>query len=530
MLSPLHSTAGRNARATLLLCSLLLAPFALQAQTEPVDLKAVQQIRTEAFERSQVMETLFWLTDVHGPRLTNSRGFHSAADWAIQQMKTWGLSDPRKESTGPFGRSWDFSRFSAHLLKPQYATLVGFPLAWTPGTNGPVRARVVHAPLQEEADFAAFQGKLKGAIVLIDPIRTTLQAIDPPSTRLSDAALADMDKVNFNTAQPSGSARFENRRPPRSREDAVAFRKRLYAFLKTEGAAVVVTCAPLGDGLTAFGQSAGSREDADFTTPPAIVLAPDHYNRMVRLAAHKIDMEAEIGYEATLTPAADSYNLIADIPGTTKKDEVVMLGGHFDSWHGSTGATDDGAGSAVVMEAMRILKALRLPMKRTVRVALWQGEELGLLGSVAYVKQHYGDHTNMQLKPEHAKLAAYFNYDYGAGRIRGIYLQSNDMLRPIFRAWLEPFADLGASTIARRNATGTDHLAFDSVGLPGFQFIQDSLDYGRTHHSNLDSFDHVSPADLQQSAAIMAAFVYHAANRDEPLPRKPLPAPKPRAY
>ncbi|MCX6624869.1 MAG: M20/M25/M40 family metallo-hydrolase, partial [Acidobacteria bacterium] len=303
-------------------------------------------------------------------------------------------------------------------------------------------------------------------------------------------------------------------------------RRQKYAFLKAEGAMVVVVSGTLGDGVTTFGQSAGSRTDTEATTPPAIALAPDHYNRIVRLLAHQMPVELEVESKVRFLETPDSYNVIAEIPGTSKKEEVVMLGAHLDSWQGSTGATDNAAGSAVMIEAMRILRRLDVPMARTVRVALWGGEELGLLGSRAYVKDHFADPDSMVLKPGHAKLSAYFNVDYGAGRIRGIYLQGNDMLRPVFESWLKPFHDLDAKTLAPRQATGTDHLSFDAVGLPGFQFIQDSLEYGVTHHSNVDSPDHVQRADLMQAAAIVAAFVYQAATRPEMLPRKPLPRPK----
>src|SRR5581483_10282585 len=229
-----------------------------------------------------------------------------------------------------------------------------------------------------------------------------------------------------------------------------------------------------------------------------------------------------------LDDRTDSVNVVGEIPGTRKRAEGVMIGAHLDSWHGGTGATDNAAGSAVMIEVMRILKTLNLPMDRTVRMALWGGEEQGLLGSRAYVKEHFADRETMKLRPEHAKLAGYFNYDNGTGKIRGIYLQGNDMVRPIFEAWMQPFKDLGMTTGSIRNTGGTDHQSFDAVGLPGFQFIQDPIEYNtRTHHSNMDVYDRVQPGDLMEASAIMAAFVYHAAMRDEMLPRKPLPKPQP---
>jgi carboxypeptidase Q len=282
-------------------------------------------------------------------------------------------------------------------------------------------------------------------------------------------------------------------------------------------------------GGTVFGQAAGSRDPKDAVPPPTVALTPEHYNRVLRLLDAKIPVKLEFEIQAKfLDDRNDSVNVIGEIPGGRKRDEVVMIGAHLDSWHGATGATDNAAGCAVMIEALRILKTLNLPMDRTVRMALWSGEEQGILGSRAYVVEHFADRLDMKLKPEHAKLAGYFNVDNGSGKIRGVYLQGNDAMRPIFEAWFKPFQDLGAGTISIRNTTGTDHLSFDNVGLPGFQFIQDGLEYNsRTHHSNMDVYDRIQRADLSQMAAIVASFVYNAATRDEMLPRKPLPKPQP---
>ncbi len=510
-------SSRRRLTAGAILSALLLAASA-QTQPEVVDLSVVHRIRAEALNHSEVMEHLFYLTDVSGPRITNSPGYDAAANWAIKRFDEYGLSNAHKEKWGPFGRGWTFDRFSADLITPQYAPLVGFPLAWSPSTNGPVKAKVIFAPLATAADFEKYKGKLRGAIVLIDPLRASSLEWKPRATRLTDAELEEQTKQVISSALPPSPADAR-----RKRQEAVALRKKKYAFLKDEGAAVIVVTGYRGDGLTLMAQAAGSRLDKEPTTPPAIALAPDHYDRIVRLLEHKIPVEMEVNSQVRFLDTPDSYNVLAEIPGTTKKDEVVMIGAHLDSWQGATGATDNAVGCAVMIEAMRILHKLNLPMARTVRVALWGGEELGLFGSEAYVKDHFADPDTMVLKPEHAKLSAYFNLDYGPGRIRGVYLQSNDMMRPIFEAWLKPFHDLDAKTIAPRNATSTDHIAFDNVGLPGFQFIQDSLEYGVTHHSNLDSYDHTQRADLMQAAAIVAAFAYQAATRPEMLPRKPLP-------
>jgi Zn-dependent M28 family amino/carboxypeptidase len=300
----------------------------------------------------------------------------------------------------------------------------------------------------------------------------------------------------------------------------------LNAFLRSEQVAAVLRVDQRGAGGFLFAESAGSFKTNAPEAPPSIVLAPEQYNRLWRLTEKHLPVEVAVDLKASFIENPFIANVIGEIPGTSKKDEIVMLGAHLDSWHAGTGATDNAAGCAVMLEAMRILKTLQLKMDRTVRVALWSGEEQGLYGSRAYVRDHFGDAITMELKPEHAKLAAYFNVDNGSGRIRGIHLQGNDMARPIFEAWLAPFKDLGADTISIRDTGGTDHLSFDAVGLPGFQFIQDPLDYGsRTHHSDMDVYDHVEPGDLMQAAAIVASFAYNAATRTEMIPRKPLPKP-----
>ena len=282
-----------------------------------------------------------------------------------------------------------------------------------------------------------------------------------------------------------------------------------------------------GDDGTIFAAGGGSREARDPLPPPMVALAAEHYNRLVRLLDKGVPVKLELEVRAQVEQDnAPGFNVIAELPGGSKKDEMVMLGAHLDSWQAGTGAADNGAGCAVVLEAMRILTALKLKMDRTVRIALWDAEEEGLIGSREYVKAHFADRETMELKPEHARLAGYFNFDNGSGKIRGVYLQGNDMLRPIFQAWLEPFKDMGAATVSIRNTGGTDHLSFDAVGLPGFQFIQDPLDYStRTHHSNMDVYDHLQKSDLMEAAAIMASFVYNAATRPEMLPRKALPKP-----
>jgi hypothetical protein len=499
-------------------CATLALASALFAQ-ESVDLATVHRIKREAFDNSKVMETLFYLTDVHGPRLTNSPGFHRASDWAVERLKSAGLANPRKEKWGPFGRGWSHTKFEAHLIEPGYQTLIGFPMAWSPGTNGPVTAEPIFAPMKEEKDLAKYKGKLRGKVVLIDAVRETPQMVAGQSRRFDTKGLDDLV--------------LDTPAPPRSdtqRRTAQRWATQRNKFLNEEGALAVVSTGYRGDGGTVFASRAGSH-DGKYPDPPTMIaVTPEHYNRIVRLLDKKVPTKLRLDVEAQYHDATkDSHNIVAEIPGTTKADEIVMLGAHFDSWHGGTGASDNAAGSAVMMEAVRILKALDLKMARTVRIALWSGEEQGLLGSKAYVKEHFADPEKMAPTSQHAKLAAYFNYDNGGGKIRGIHIQGNDMVRPIFESWLVPFRDLGATHVTIRNTGGTDHLSFDAVGLPGFQFVQDPLEYEtRTHHSNMDTYDHLVPADLKQAAAVVASFVYNAANRPEMLPRKPLPKAQPR--
>jgi carboxypeptidase Q len=539
-----------------------LVPLLARAD-EHVDLATIHRIKSEAFEDSKVMDTLFWLTDANGPRLTGSPGLRSAQDWALHALQGWGAANAHLEKWGTFGRGWSMSRYSASMVAPTFAPLQGIPKAWSGPTEGPVTAEAVLAPLflpSERAEMSDMnklrarikkysdehKGKLRGKVVLLEMARELELPTELPSSRYDDAKLAALVVAPEPTPPapvewpvtklPSDQKKareFLSSLPMAIQADYYERRSRsydaLWAFFREEGVAAVFMTDRRGDGGLVFAEAVNGRDPKLPIPPPVIVLAPEPYNRIVRLVEKKIPVKLEVDLQARFyDDAPDGLNVIAEIPGGKKKDEVVMLGGHLDSWHAATGATDNGAGSAVVLEAFRILKTLKLPMDRTVRLALWSGEEQGLLGSLGYVKAHFADPVTMALKPEHAKLAGYFNLDNGTGKIRGIYLQGNDMARPIFEQWLVPFHDQGASTITIRNTGGTDHESFDGVGLSGFQFIQDPLDYGtRTHHSSLDSYDHAQAGDLMQAAAIMAAFVYEAATRPEQLPRKPLPKPLP---
>jgi hypothetical protein len=527
MFLPLMRTA-RSARNLLVATAVVVASVSLLAQ-EPVDLSVVHRIRDEALQNSKVMDHLFYLTDVYGPRLTNSPGFYGAADWVVKQLGEWGIP-ARQEAWGPYGRGWTFTRFSANLIEPQYAPLIGVPLAYTPGTNGRVSGEAMIAVINNEGDFAKYKGTLKGKMLLLGTGRDLPMSLQPLALRRSDAeleALVQPPTPPAGAQRPPGATAAAT--GPNGQVGNLQFQRALNRFLADEGVAVVVRIGGgRSEGGTVFAQAGGSRDPKDPVPPPMVALTPEHYNRIARLLDHKIPVKLEFDIEARFVDdRTDSLNVIGEIEGGRKRQEVVMIGAHLDSWHGGTGATDNAAGSAVMIEVMRILKTLNLRLDRSVRLALWGGEEQGILGSRAYVAEHFAARENMVLKPDHARLSGYFNVDNGSGKIRGVYLQGNDAMRPVFEAWLKPFEDLGARTISIRNTGGTDHLSFDAVGLPGFQFIQDPLEYdARTHHSNMDLYDRVQRADMMQMAAIVASFVYNAANRDDLLPRKPLPAPQ----
>jgi carboxypeptidase Q len=506
---------------------------------EPVDLSVVQRIKAEAFENSKVMDHEFYLTDVYGPRLTNSPGFKAAGDWVVKRLQEYGLTNVREESWGPFGRSWTYTHYAGHMVEPQYQPLIGFPLAWTPSTDGAVQGEAIYAPLNNDGDLEKFHGKLRGKVVLSMPAKQLTMILEPLGHRLTDMEL----EARATSADPS---RLANpfRGPvapgqpvtPEEREKQAQFRKKVNQYLKDEGALAVLQYGYNGDGGTVFAAAGGSRDAKDPVPPPMVAVTPEHYNRVMRLLEHKIPVKLEFDIKAQFIDSpTDSFNVIGEIEGGRKKDEIVMLGAHLDSWHGGTGATDNATGSSVAIEAVRILKSLNVQMDRTVRIALWSGEEEGLLGSQAYVKQHFADRETMQPKPEYYKLDAYYNDDTGTGKFRGIGAQGNLQVKPIFEAWLKPFHDLGATTVSgvtaftARRPAGTDHTSFDYVGLPGFGFMQDPMEYNtRTHHSNMDVYDRVQPGDVMQAAAIMATFVYHTAMREQMMPRIPMPKPLPK--
>lgn len=513
----------------LLLVWLSLVTGYSQKAAEAIDPKIIQKIRQEGLENSKVMETAFYLTDVSGPRLSNSPGLKRAQDWGQKTLTQWGLINVQLEPWGQFGRGWEIQKSYLAMTAPYYHSLIAAPKAWTPGTNGQVNAHVILLNATKEEDLSPYVGKLKGQVVITPLIAPLKTSFEPDAKRYTDEDLVKL--IGPTTPSPTTPAAPDNDYQKRLTEyrARLAFRNRLNAFLVQEGASLVLSYRSGTHGTFFTSNGASFAPDAQPVLPEFEISGED-YGRILRLTQAGIPVTLEFQSQTRFVDSdLQGYNVVAEIPGTDRKlkSELVMLGGHLDSWHAATGATDNAAGVAVMLEAVRILKAINAKPKRTIRIALWSGEEQGIFGSKGYVKKHFADPANMQLQPAHEKISAYFNLDNGTGKIRGIYTQGNEAVNPIFAQWLAPFKDLGATTVTNRNTGGTDHLSFDAVGIPGFQFIQDPIEYGtRTHHSNQDTYERLQPDDLKQAAVIIASFVYNAATRSEKLPRKPLPQKK----
>jgi carboxypeptidase Q len=509
---------------------------------EKVDLEMITKIRYEGFRNSKIMEIASGLMDGIGPRLTGSPNAKRANEWTRDQLTSFGLANAHLESWGPFGRGWSNEYVNVRMTSPDTAPLIAYAKAWTPGTNGVMKAKCIRVKIEDKKDFDKYRGKLAGLIAIFGPDVEVKTPTQPFFNRLSDKELADIGEYQI----PNEKAAFRFRQYLKRMQ----FQKELNKFLADEKVVAVVDhgYGAFGGGAV-FVQSGGSWKTGETTTVPAVTVALEQWDRIARLLDQKKDVELELNVASTFYDNDPmQYDTIAEIPGADKKDEIVMVGAHLDSWHAGTGATDNGAGTVVMMEAMRILKALDVKPRRTIRIGLWTGEEQGLLGSQYYVQQHFGSRPPMEepdfkgmptllrreagpvtVKPEQAKVSVYFNVDNGSGKLRGVFLQENEAVAPIFEAWMQPFKDLGMTTLAMRNTGGTDHLSFDAVGIPGFQFIQDPLDYEtRTHHSNMDVYDRLQPDDLKQAAVIVASFVYQAAMRDQMFPRKPIEKPLPK--
>jgi hypothetical protein len=513
---------ARLAGALIGLFLLTLVPYA----QEIVDHAVIARLKLEGFQNSAVMETVGWLTDVHGPRLSGSKELKAAEEWCREQLTRWGLTNVALEPYGNFGRGWSLERFSVEMIEPRYMRVIAHPLAWSPSIEGSLSGTPVAVEIATKADTEKYRGKLRGAIVMRGKPAPVDQGFEPEAARFTDDELRRQEGQLNPAAEGFGAPRSYWDEDREWRKDT-AEQDEIAAFFRSEGIAALLEPSARGQGVlhvTGFYEQQIPRSSF-----PAFVLAREHYGRIWRLLERKIPVKLELSLRTRFDESdVQGRNVIAEIAGTDPalKDEVVMLGAHLDSWESGTGATDNAAGSAATMEAMRILKAAGVKPRRTIRLALWTGEEQGYFGSIGYVEKHFGDVTTATPKPGREKLAAYFNMDNGGGRIRGINLQGNELVRPIFDAWLAPFHYLGATALTTLNTGGTDHMPFDALSLPAFQFIQDPLAYSsRTHHTHLDTYESIIEDDLKQSAVIMASFAYHAAMRDEKLPRKALAKP-----
>ena len=510
----------------LLLPVLSFITFNLSAQ-EKVDAETINRIIAEEKNNSKVMDIAYQLTDVCGPRLTNSPGWYCASNYAADQLKKWGLDNVQLEEWGNFGKGWEVKRNYIALTAPYYKPIIGYPKTWTKSTNGLVNAEVVLVSVKDSTELNKYAGKLAGKIVLTDRNDFYKHSFKADATRYTDAELDSMANIKPDTS---------NRASELNRFARFIAMQRLTTLVKQmaekEGAVAMLTT-----GLTSHDGTVFAQNPTGLRTPKEdgsgvmleIAVAYEDFMMLCRFAKENITAKVELDIQSQFTGnETKAYNVIGEIKGSDPKlkNEVVMLGAHLDSWHTGTGATDNASGSAVMMEVMRLFKVLNLQPRLTIRIALWSGEEHGLLGSRGYVTNHFGDRKTMLLKPEQQLVSGYFNIDNGTGRVRGIYAEGNEKVKSIFADWLKPFYEMGAKTVTLDRTGGTDHIPFNEVGIPGFQFIQDDIEYDtRTHHSNMDVYDHLIADDLKQIATVVAAFVYNTAQRDEKLPRKDLSKP-----
>lgn len=532
---------------TVMLLILCVSVSTAQMAQEKVDSSAMAQIKDEGMNRSQVMEILSYLADVYGPRLTGSPGYLRAAEWAKNKLTAMGMENSHLEGWGPFGKGWTLKHYSANVIAAQNFPLISYPKAWSPGSNGSVTGEILYLDAKTDSALETYKGRLKGKFILVGDTRDVKAHFDPESARLADSSLLQMANADVPKGPGFSMRRMMQNQTPDAKQRALVEYHKLEMCMK-EGAVGILTISR-GDGGNIFVQQASipAHPDTPFVNRvsayenkapkilPQFAVVAEQYNRLVRMIQKGERPRLEVELDVAFNKADSIYNVIAELPGTDLKDEVVMMGAHFDSWHGGTGATDNGTGSSVCMEAMRILRTLGLKPRRTIRIGLWGGEEQGLLGSREYVKQHFGERKGgrfepggeITYKPEAEKFCIYLNNDNGSGKVRGVYMEGNEAARSIFRAWLAPFKDVGASTLTLSRTGGTDHISFDAINLPAFQFIQDELEYNtRTHHSTMDVWDRAQADDLKQASVIMAAFAYDAAMRDAKFPRKPVPPPQ----
>ncbi len=539
-----YNTGAMTFRRFLFLTSSLpVITLTLSAQAPGVDQATIAKIRGEAMTQSQAMETHWWLSEGFGPRATGTPGYQAAADWAMKKFAEWGLKNVHIERF-PFGQGWSIDRFSVHLLTPQPAPLVGMPRWYSPSTKGTVTADVVYVRASNEADLAKYKGQLAGKIVILQAARAVRMLEDRVVLRMNDADWKEA--MTLPEPRPAAASPGASGAGAKGAMTPQQFAQLVQRFLVTEGAAAVLDRGSDNDlsaggsdlswqtqrvdGGTIFPGNGGSRDPKAPQQVPSATLAVEHYNRLVRLLEHgppvRMEVNIQTRFHPETNPEGNAFNIIAEIPGSDLAHEVVIMGAHFDTYPYATGATDNTTGSTAMIEAVRVIQKLGLKPRRTIRLALWAAEEQGLLGSRNYVARHFFDPATKTPKPEHANVQAYFNLDNGTGRIVGIWGQNNTGAMKNFEQWGQALKDLGWKNVSPRSVSQTDHGSFEEAGIPGFQFIQERLEYNsRTHHSNMDTFDHVQKDDVIQQGAVAAVFAWYAANAPERLPRKPLPAP-----
>lgn len=501
---------------------LLSVAFVLQAQVYKPDQAIVEKIKAEGLNNSDIEDLSFWMTDFAGPRLTASAGGDRGNEIAKKKMEEYGFKNVRIESVREFTRGgWDNYKTYVAMTKPYYVSFAANPLAWTGSTNGAIKGEVVLVDIKTEEDFAKYAGKLKGKIVML-PSTTTYQVnFQPLARRYTDEELLSMaNPPDVNPNQPRAG------RPAGDASGMMGqmnLRRQITEFLQKEGVGVILNNS---GSFNVPRSSGGSYTIGDPEPICQVNITIEAFGRMQRMMQHNIAVEMEIDIQNKFVGTNQVFNVVGEIPGTDRKlkDEVVLLGGHIDAWHGSTGAADNASGCIVMMEALRILNKIGVQPKRTIRVALWGGEEQGLHGSRGYVEKYLMAATTREILPGHEKFQVYLNMDNGTGKFRGVYLQSNESARPYFEEWFKPFAEMGCSTVTIRNTGSTDHASFDAAGLPGFQFIQDPIEYGRGYHTVMDTYERLIMDDLKHNAVIIASLAYNAAMMDEKFPRKPMPA------
>ncbi len=509
------------------LLPLALLTFFIAIAQEKVDQQMISKIREQALNKSKVMDIALHLTDLNGNRLANSPGYKRAAAYAVDFLKSIGIDNASQEAWGEFGKGWELEKAYFAMTAPYYKPILAYPKTWTAGTKGLKHAEVLVVDMKDSLSLLNYKGKLKNKVILPDMSYAYNQSFKADAVRYSEE---DLQKMAAASAPGGGRQQRDTAQMRRMREQMQRNMapQRLLTILKNmakeEGAIAILSSSTRNHDGTIFAQGGGTYKATDPDNFLDMVLGVEDYNTLLRISKSGVNVGVDADVKTTFyKDDLNGYNVIAEIPGTDPvlKDEVVMIGAHLDSWQTGTGATDNASGSSVMLEVMRILKSLNVQPRRTIRIGLWSAEEQGLLGSRAYVAKTFGGNATNPKTSAYDKFSSYFNIDNGTGKVRGIYLQGNEACKDIFASWLEPFKDLGATTVTISNTGGTDHQSFDGVGLPGFQFIQDEIEYDtRTHHSNMDVYDHLIESDLKQIAAIVCSFAYHAAQRDEKLPRK----------